>query len=310
MDSQIEGSHSVEQAAGQQDWGRTIAIGIVALGMLVLVANLGFPRDPLLSPGLAVAEFEGVRVIGSEPTDPYTLTHTHTGTLMTTLTATVAVPLTVSQSGGLPYPWAHRDVGDVGKPGAAEFSQGVFAIEGGAADGRVDDGFHYVHHRLVGDGEIVARVASLEGDDPGARAGIMVRESRAADARHVLVATSLRDGVLFQRRMGSGKAAEYVVSGEWGIPCWVRLVRGGRTITGYGSADGERWVEIDSVRVDFEGPVMVGLAVTARDNARPLSELDVPFVWMRAGRFAALAIGLLGGGWLLLRLARGEAQQG
>jgi hypothetical protein len=47
----------------------------------------------------------------------------------------------------------------------------------------------------------------------------------------------------------------------------VRLVRSGNTITGYHSADGATWTQLSSATISFPTEVLVGLAVTAANNA-------------------------------------------
>jgi hypothetical protein len=47
--------------------------------------------------------------------------------------------------------------------GSASYASGTFTLKGSGADiGGTADAFHYVYQPLTGDGEIVARVASLQ----------------------------------------------------------------------------------------------------------------------------------------------------
>src|SRR5207245_4829183 len=69
----------------------------------------------------------------------------------------------------------------------------------------------YVNQPLSGDGQIVARVVSLANTQPFAKAGVMIRESAAANAAHVVLDVRPTGGVEFmtrnrseERRVGKG----------------------------------------------------------------------------------------------------------
>ena len=55
-----------------------------------------------------------------------------------------------------------RDVGAVGVAGSASYSNGTFTVSGSGDDvWGTADAFHYAYQSLSGDGQIVARVASV-----------------------------------------------------------------------------------------------------------------------------------------------------
>ncbi len=81
-------------------------------------------------------------------------------------------------------PWQHQDVGVVEVKGSAAFAKGVFTLRGTLDTWGTNDGFHFVWQPLTGDGQIVARVLTVENTMNHAKAGVMFRESLAADARH------------------------------------------------------------------------------------------------------------------------------
>ncbi len=62
------------------------------------------------------------------------------------------------------------------------------------------DEFRYVYQSISGDFTVTARLSSLTNTDPWAKAGVMVREGTAADARHALTAVTISNGLAFQRR--------------------------------------------------------------------------------------------------------------
>src|SRR4030095_12283646 len=100
---------------------------------------------------------------------------------------------------------------------------GTFTIQGAGTDiAGTADQFHFAYRTLTGNGEIVARVASLK-DATRAKAGVMIRESLTAASRHAF-ATITPGGLAFQRRVTTGASSWSTSGGAGTAPCWVRLV--------------------------------------------------------------------------------------
>src|SRR5207302_6540692 len=100
------------------------------------------------------------------------------------------------------------------------------------------DSFRYVYQPLDGDGEIVVRVASQEKGNLLAKAGIMLRDTLAADSKSASLFVTPAAGVRFIRRNQTGGASTAAVSTDnFGVtaPLWLRLVRSGDTITAFRS---------------------------------------------------------------------------
>ena len=122
----------------------------------------------------------------------------------------LAIPLRGSGVGGaapkpLPAPWTSADVGAVGKTGSASASAGTFTIAGAGADiWGASDAFHFAYIQLPGDGTIVARVATVQNVAAWTKAGVMIRQSLAADAAHASLFVTPAKGVAFQRRAAAG----------------------------------------------------------------------------------------------------------
>jgi len=168
----------------------------------------------------------------------------------------------------LPAPWTQGDIGSVGIAGSGGASGGVFTVTGSGNDiWGTSDAFHYVYQSLSGDGTIVARVASVQNTDPWAKAGVMIRETTDAGSRYAIMAITPGNGAAFQRRTATGGSATHTAGPSVTAPYWVRLVRSGNTLTGSVSADGVTWTAVGSDTVTMAGGVLVGLAVTAHNNA-------------------------------------------
>jgi hypothetical protein len=124
-----------------------------------------------------------------------------------------------------------------------------------------------VHQTLSGNGEIRARVATVGNTDPWAKAGVMFRESFAANAKHAFMLLSPGNGLAFQRRISPGGTSTNTGGGAATAPRWVRLVRSGSTFTAYSSTNGTSWTTVGSDTISMSNSVIVGLAVTAHNNA-------------------------------------------
>ena len=191
-----------------------------------------------------------------------TATPTRTATRTPTRTATrTPTPAT------LPAPWLRLDLGAVGVPGSATYSNGTFTVAGSGADiWGSSDQFNFVYRTLSGDGEIVARIVSVQNTDDYAKAGVMIRQNLTANSPYAMVEVLPRQSSAFQWRLTPGAAAIGVGS-TGSAPYWVRLVRVGNTFTAYQSATGTNWIPVGTATtVSMASSVYVGLAVTAHDN--------------------------------------------
>ncbi len=170
----------------------------------------------------------------------------------------------------LPPVWSHQDIGSVGVAGSATHSAGTYAVTGSGADiWNTADGFHYVHQALSGDGEITARVVSVQNTHTWAKAGVMIRESLTAGSRHAMIVVTPSEGVSFQRRASTGGTSTSTTTPGIVAPRWVRIVRSGGTLTAYHSADGSSWTQLGSQSIGMAANIHIGLAVTSHDNGVP-----------------------------------------
>ena len=197
----------------------------------------------------------------------YTVSLTVSGPGGTSAPKTMTVKANPSTT-TLPAPWQDKDIGSVGLAGSASFANGTYTLKGAGADiwGSAD-AFNFAYQPLNGNGSIVARVASLTNTDSWAKAGVMIRESLDANARHAMVVVSSGNGVAFQRRTSTGGASEHTAGAAGAAPYWVKLVRSGNTFTAHQSANGTTWTQIGSpVTISMATSVYVGLALTSHNS--------------------------------------------
>ena len=118
---------------------------------------------------------------------------------------------------------------------------------------------------MTGNGEIVARVASITNAHAWSKAGVMIREALTGQSRHASVFASVGKGYAFQRRPETAGLSVHTAGGSGTAPGWVRLVRNGDLFQAYRSADGASWTSIGSDTIPMTSTVYVGLAVTSHN---------------------------------------------
>src|SRR5262249_30188592 len=118
------------------------------------------------------------------------------------------------------------------------------------------------------DGEMVARVLSLDDTDPWAKAGVMIRETLAADSTFAMTVVTPSNGSSFQVRPVAGQGCSLVWGPAHRAPYWVRIRRTGDTVTGSASSDGGSWTTIGSQPIPMAKSVTIGLCVTAHNNSK------------------------------------------
>lgn len=169
---------------------------------------------------------------------------------------------------GIPKPWTSQDIGAVGVAGSSSYSVGNWTVNGSGADiWNTSDEFRFVHQTASGDCTMIARVTGVQNTDPWAKAGVMIRESLAANSRHAFMCLTYGNGLAFQRRTATGGISEHTSGGAGTAPYWVRVTRVGSTFTGSRSTDGITWTTVGSVTISMTTSVYIGLAVTSHNDA-------------------------------------------
>ncbi len=165
--------------------------------------------------------------------------------------------------------WLTTDVGSVQAVGNSSEINGTFSVAGSGDDiWNAADEFRFHYRTLSGDGAIVARVTGLTFTHAWAKAGVMIRESLAANARNAFMTFTSGNGLAFQYRTAVAGATDAVAGRRLeSLPHWVRLVRSGATISASESRDGVNWTEVGSVTLSLPATAYVGLAVTSHFDA-------------------------------------------
>jgi hypothetical protein len=140
-------------------------------------------------------------------------------------------------------------VGDVGLTGDAFESDGVFTVKGAGADiwGTNDAYRRVMHESLPGDGEVVARVASEDGANPFAKAGLAMAAGTASGVAMVILDIRPNGIIEFMHRTAYQAPMQFVAGSAASFPVWLKLVRRGQQFTGFMSNDGQTWQTVGVV---------------------------------------------------------------
>ncbi len=169
----------------------------------------------------------------------------------------------------LPASWNDTDIGDPALAGSASYSNGVWTVAGGGAGvTNARDQFNFVTSLLSGDGALIARVVSQTGTDPGAQAGIMIRNDVSSNAPEVSLLLTPNSGIIFCYRNVVGGSTTQLSNVGITVPEWVRLSRSNNTFTAAYSTDGTSWIPLGSPQtISMNNSVLAGLAVSAHNNS-------------------------------------------
>jgi len=160
--------------------------------------------------------------------------------------------------------WENRDIGAVTAAGNVEVAGDVYTIRGDGGDiWGYSDAFHYMYLPMSGDGEIIARVISVQNTNSWAKAGVMVRETLNAGSAHAMMIVTPGNGAAFQYRSTTNGESYSSHGNSFKAPYWVKLSRTGNTITGFHSPDGQSWTQQGSSTFSMASDVFVGLCVTS-----------------------------------------------
>jgi regulation of enolase protein 1 (concanavalin A-like superfamily) len=166
-----------------------------------------------------------------------------------------------------PSPWQGQDIGAVGRRGSATYSAGTFTVSGSGADiWGTADAFHYFYQALPYDGDLIVRVAAVDGTNAWTKAGVMIRESLTPGSRHVSMFVSPGKGVAYQRRLTTGGTSLHTTAATATAPYWLKVTRRDKYIRAFHSADGVNWGNIGLDPFEGAGQMYIGLAVTSHDN--------------------------------------------
>lgn len=186
---------------------------------------------------------------------------------------TESIPITTASLGT----FTGQDIGSPALSGSTTRDGNMVTITAGGTDiwGTTDQ-FHFAHQLRSGDFDIAVRVESVVQADLYTKTGLMVRESLAANARHIMAlvfpSNAERNnndgGYEFQYRPSTGGNATALYPPQpqprVNYPeTWLRMRREGNTFIAYSGSDGFTWTEYARTTMVLPAEIHFGLAVTA-----------------------------------------------
>ncbi|MEM6332018.1 MAG: cellulase family glycosylhydrolase [Planctomycetota bacterium] len=159
------------------------------------------------------------------------------------------------------------DVGHATSGGQHLAEDGRLVIDGGGDDiFNRSDAFRFLHRPVSGHDGMFVRIDSLLFTDQYAKAGVMIRDSTAADSAHALVHVTPTGRIVFAQRDAAGELTDEETLGVPGFPAGVGLVRRGDRLEVHWSDSAGRWNAVERPSPRFDGG-QIGLAVLAHHDA-------------------------------------------
>ncbi len=181
---------------------------------------------------------------------------------------------------------------DIGGGGAGQttFVSGGFNVTGAGQDiGGTSDQFHFDYQQRTGNFDVKVRVQNLSALDMWTKAGLMARETLAANSRFAgAFATPSLAGAFSLNRVNTGGATAQTGFAPVNYPdTWLRLARSGTTFTSYASVDGQTWVNLGSVTLSVGPTIYLGAAVASRSPTQTVSAQFRDFTDATGGAFVS-----------------------
>jgi hypothetical protein len=170
-----------------------------------------------------------------------------------------------------PAGWQNQDIGSTGVSGTTIYANGIFTVSGSGADiWGISDEFQYAYIPITGDGEFIAKVDSMiTAHNASSKAGVMIRNTLAANSAHAMMDITSSSGAQFQYRAAAGGTTAGTTAAGYAAPYWVKIVRSGNSFSGYRSPNGTSWTQVGStVTIPMNATVYAGLCVTSHNDAK------------------------------------------
>ena len=179
-----------------------------------------------------------------------------------------------------PLPWTSGSIGSGMVSGSTSYNAGTVSQSGSGALGSTSDKLNFSYQTLSGDGEIIAKISTLQDTGSLSGVGVMIRETLATNSKYVFMGMSGANIYRTANRATTGDIATSASSGTGTVPnTWVKLVRVGDVITASKSTDGATWVSVGSTTVTMATSCYIGLAVSSGSdtilNSSQFSNLSV-----------------------------------
>ncbi|HRU40323.1 MAG TPA: hypothetical protein P5511_10635, partial [Candidatus Goldiibacteriota bacterium] len=164
--------------------------------------------------------------------------------------------------------WTAADIGAPAAGTQAETAVNITITAAGIIGG-TSDNFRYIYQPVSGDMDVYLRVNFVSEADALSGAGLMMRQSLAANSPHASIFATYGNNYVMGYRATAGGATNGGVAGTYtnGTAGYVRLLKSGSNITGFYSADGVNWTVQANYSVSLGSAFYVGVAAGTNINA-------------------------------------------
>lgn len=197
---------------------------------------------------------------------------------VTSLSDVSTLTVTGKGDGSLKAPWgdfyiANNDFRTAGMVSLDKETYKIANASGTLISDNEHDAGHFVIQPLLGDGQIIARVTSLDPKDPlaNALAGVTIRENLKNRCKQysLLFGTAANEPSTVYARRSDSWANPSITEKPGQLPIWFKLARHGQYLYAYNSADGKSWDLLASDRFESSPQVFAGLVAFSRDATKP-----------------------------------------
>ncbi|MFM9948994.1 MAG: MopE-related protein [Saprospiraceae bacterium] len=163
--------------------------------------------------------------------------------------------------------WSNGNVGtsngNANYPPCNAQPQDIFTIGATGFSTSSSDKLHAVYQTLCGNGEIIARVLTVNG---GGWGGIMLRETLDPGSKKVALKTQLSSSIRREIRTINNGAVS-ILNFNRPQHVWLRLTRSGSNFVGYTSVNGTNWSFAFAATISMDGCIYAGLFAESINNA-------------------------------------------
>ncbi len=181
-------------------------------------------------------------------------------------TSTCIAQVTVS---GIPCGFEATDINcENGASASYDPIEESYTLTATDCEGYPDGEYSIVTTELCGDGEVIAKVASLGGDGT---AGVIMMENLSPDARFVSSIKDLTPRTRTEYRLATGGGIGYKSKNRSGVK-WVRIVREGPKFKTFTSTNGSYWRKSHTIEYEtFANCIQVGLIAYSKNANEPVT---------------------------------------
>jgi regulation of enolase protein 1 (concanavalin A-like superfamily) len=163
---------------------------------------------------------------------------------------------------------ANRDVGNPALAGSVSYDPvaDTWTIKGAGNDvWDPSDQFQFVFRPLAGNGSGIVRVVSMDVTNEWAKVGVMIRETLAADSKHVMMSMTGTHGAQTVWRQDTGGGSQSLELAGVGLPLYLKIERVGDTISTSTTWDPLFWIPQKTVTIPMNANVYIGMFVCSHN---------------------------------------------